>query len=167
MTLPVLCFIFGGLLVLLSLGVDAEAMGFKVPRIAGIYRLFALVGGLAFIALPILRPSTFEHPANVFIYEELGDTQDSETLEVHINGGYAGSITLERPKWRNILVVPVGARDSHYTLDGHATETVNKKTSRVTSGGEGTIDLIEPAVYAVETEGFSNGNYSLALKKLQ
>jgi hypothetical protein len=167
MTLPVLCFIFGAVFLLLGFGVDAEVMGVKVPRISKWFRPFAFVGGLAMMALPIFRPSIFDKAANVFIYEELADNQENETLEVTINGSYAGSIELKRPTWRGVLIIPATGREAHYKLSGRATEKVNNKLIPITSDGAGSVDLGESAVYAVATMGFSKGNYDLSLEKIQ
>ncbi len=172
MSLEIVSFIFGGLLILLGiLGGDFELKEFKVPQIKGFTRLMCLAGGSFFIFLGIAlefkdypgsapQSSNKENSRLVYftIRNQLGEAQISEQVRVIIDDKPVGSITVSsvHPSSEISIAIPQEGRYS-YQLSVTAYFLDEKGNPFEYSGlGSGYINVYSGKVFSITGQIIGN-----------
>lgn len=173
MTLEILSFILGGVLVLVGvIGGGFELKEFKIPTVKWPTRLFAIIVGLIFISLGLglysgntqgaqedsadVQPSAFS-AIHFNINDRLGEGQVSEQVTVLINGRIVGTLTVDEyhPNATMSVTVPRAGQYS-YTVEATAVFNVQGQLLRYPGVGQGLLDVEANKVF--DLAGSVSGN---------
>lgn len=174
MTLEILSFILGGLLVLVGvIGGGFELKEFKIPTVKWPTRLFAIIVGLVFISLGLglygdnaqsaqedqanPQPSPSFSSIHFTILDQLGEGQVSEQITVLINGRNVGTLTVDEyhPNATMSVTVPRPGQYS-YTVEATAVFNVGGELIRYPGVGQGMIEVETGKIF--QLAGSFSGN---------
>lgn len=172
MTVETLAFIFGALLILIGiLGGGFEAKEIKIPKIAGIARLFSFIVGISFIGLGFSMPingglqngtsDNSNQPVYFTIQDEIRAEDISNGYEgqttVHIDGRSVGTITVNPSFPKSSITVSMQKKGRYkYVVETSAHLNNNENATIVNCIGDGEIDVDSGKAYQVE--GRYDGN---------
>ena len=162
MTLEIVSFILGGLLVLIGIiGGGLEVRELKIPNVKWTTRIFSIIGGLFFISLGIgiqsevpkvvnNQTKSSTNPVSFTIYDQLGYKQISEQITVIINGKVVGTLTVNQHYPTSAITVTV-PQEGQYSFTAKAKSVVNirGKLTEVTGAGQGMINVTSGKVFSI------------------
>lgn len=172
MTIPLVTFALGGILILVSvLGGGFEVRELKIPKVNWITRLMAAVAGMLFIVVAIgidqkvsrpedsttslIKDEQVPPPAppkriNFVVTDELGENQVLEATTVYINGSHIGDFSLN-PQLPRASLAGWASSAGAYNYHLQTLLQVNREDgqARLQCRGEGIVHLVEGARYAV------------------
>jgi len=165
MGLEVVAFVFGGLLILVSIvGGGFEVRELKIPKVTWVTRVLAGLAGVTFVvmglgieprqviaapspvplAAAVAPPATVAPPSPVdfTIHDQLGAGQVSEQVTVVIDGRRVGTLTINQhyPASSVTVTVPQPGRYS-YTVESAAVFDVEGQLWERPGVGQGMIDV--------------------------
>lgn len=177
MTPELLLFIFGALLILIGiLGGGFDVKELKIPKVGAGVRICAILGGLFFIALGIgiqasgstpgsSNSSGSPSPVNFMIYDDLGEGQVSEQVNVLIDGRFVGDLEVNQRNRRCRLPVFVPQEGLHsYHLESSAIFRFDGANREFTGVGQGTIDVRPGKVFSARG-GVSGDTWLVSLEE--
>jgi hypothetical protein len=190
MSIDVLAFAFGGILLLVGiLGGGFELKELKVPRVGGLIRLVTLLAGSCFITLAIGLHSSVKEPASptnipvvtgdagkqtppptsakedpidFTIHDQLGENEVSEQVTILLDGRRVGTLTVteEYPDAMISVSVPQTGRYS-YTAEATTAFNIDGERHDVIGAGQGTIN-VKPGK-SFDLRGSPNSNNTLLI----
>lgn len=194
MSIDVLAFAFGGVLLLVGiLGGGFELKELKIPRVGGIIRLVTLLAGTCFITLgiglnssvkappsqtnipvvtadagkPTLLPhSAKEDPIEFTIHDQLGENEVSEQVTILLDGRRVGTLTIseEYPDAMISVTVPQTGRYS-YTAEATTAFVFDGERHQVIGAGQGTINVKPGKSFDLRGSPSSNNTLLISLEE--
>lgn len=159
MSIPIVVFIFGGILLLIGiLGGGFEVRELKVPKVGWVPRLMATIGGVFFVlwganmtlSAP-LNDTRSPTPVEFTIEDELGQNQVSEQVTIVLNGKVVGQLTINEDYPKSMISVRVSQAGQYsYTADATAVFDVNSTRYSYSGAGQGMIEVKPGKKFAVQ-----------------
>lgn len=164
MSIEVVSFVFGGLLVLVAiLGGGFELKELRIPVVGAGVRIVAAIVGLLFIGMGFSwadgKSADFNPPSNVqaaapvsvTLADHLGEGQVSEQVSLLVDGKYVGNVTVNQDYPDSTLTVTVDAPGRHsYTAEAKAVFLDQDGSEVELSGaGQGMVDVQPGRTYSL------------------
>ena len=162
MSIEIIAFVFGCVLVLIGIiGGGLEIKEIKIPKIKGVTRIIAIIGGLIFIScgveFPSPPPSTQSVPDIAVVRQqvkfridnELDQGQVSEDLRILIDGRLAASLLVNQERSNTSATITVPHEGNYrYTIFAEGI-FMNRfgQTRRSRGRGYGVIEVSEESVF--------------------
>jgi hypothetical protein len=178
MTIELVSFVFGGLLLFVGLlGGGFEVKELKVPKVGMGVRVVATIVGVLFVCLgfgtnstnpdkpgmhetvtpPPVYASQPEGPVEVMLVDDLGQGEISEQVTVLIDGKNVGNLTVNGDYPHSSLRINVSKPGQHsYTAEAAAVFNVKGYPTQYSGAGQGMIDIEPGRTYSLR--GSISGN---------
>jgi hypothetical protein len=157
-SVPAILTIFGALLLVAAIVGELKSERFAIPRLTGVKRWIVFGVGLVFLCFGVAStfdlPGARQHQAAKFtIVDDLGKNQQSEAVQVFLDGDNVGRIVVDEDhKHAELVVNAPSIGVIRYRLEGTQTVVTTSK-ERVTRilKGEGQIDVSSGSRYSLLT----------------